>query len=218
MKLQHPKASLALLAGLVLGAACGPAQALYKVVNPDGTVTYTDRPPAPSSARVTPMGRQGRAAAEAAPEASLPPELRQAVQRHPVTLYTTPDCASCNDGRRLLLQRGVPFTERSVTTEEDIAALERQTNVRSVPVLMVGVQPLRGFVGSDWTSYLDAAGYPATSRLPRGWQQPPATPLAPRATPAAAAAAAAAPAPAPAPAASAPEAGAEPAGPGRIRF
>jgi glutaredoxin len=172
-----------LLAGLAL--ATGLAQAQYKVVAPDGSVTYTDRPPATANARVTPIGRNAIAAAAAAnPELALPLELRNAVQRHPVTLYTGEPCNACDTARRLLQQRGVPYTERRVTTDEDGAALERLIGARSVPSLMVGSQPLRGFNDADWASYLDAAGYPRQSRLPRNWQQPAARPLVERATPA----------------------------------
>jgi len=182
-----------LLGALLL--ACGAAQAQYKVVAPDGSVTYTDRPPATANARVTPIGRNAIAAAAAAnPELALPTELRTAVQRHPVTLYTGEPCEPCDAARRLLQQRGVPFTERRVGTDEDGAALERLVGARSVPSLMVGNQPLRGFNDADWTSYLDAAGYPRQSRLPRNWQQPPARPLVERATPSPAAAATAPPA------------------------
>jgi glutaredoxin len=168
---------------LVAVSAAGPALALYKVVNPDGSVTYTDRIPAPAAnSRVTPMTR-GAAAAQA-PEAPLPPELRQAMQRHPVTLYTATDCAPCDSGRALLQQRGVPYTEKRIATDEDAQALERIVGGRTIPALMVGQQPLRGWSESDWTAYLEAAGYPRQSRLPRGWQPAPITPLAERAAPA----------------------------------
>ena len=43
-----------------------------------------------------------------------------------------------------------------------------------MPALTIGAQPLRGLSEADWTAYLDAAGYPRESRLPRGWQPPPA--------------------------------------------
>lgn len=176
-----------LLASLLLAAAA--AQAQYKVVAPDGSVTYTDRPPATSNAKVTPIGRTAIAAAAAAnPELALPAELRTAMQRHPVTLYTGDGCTPCDNARRLLQQRGVPFAERRVTTEEDVVALERLVGARTVPSLSIGSQPLRGFNDADWTSYLDVAGYPRQSRLPRNWQAQPPRPLVERTTPAAAAA------------------------------
>jgi glutaredoxin len=107
-------------------------------------------------------------------------ELRQATTRYPVTLYSGTDCAPCDSGRRLLSARGVPFTERRVSTEEDAEAMSRLTGGRSVPTLTIGSQALRGFSDADWHAYLDAAGYPREARLPRGYQQPAATPLVDR--------------------------------------
>jgi glutaredoxin len=187
-----------------------PASALYKVVQPDGSVTYTDRPPATGNARVTPLGRNLE---PAAPEPTLPLELRQAMQRYPVTLYTAQGCQPCDAGRSLLRARGVPFAERVVATDEDAQALERLVGGRTVPALTIGTQALRGLSETDWAGYLDAAGYPRESRLPRGWQPPAATPLVERVTPTAR------PAPQPAAPAPAPAAAPEPPpAPGSVRF
>ena len=180
----------AVLAGWLLQTA---AWAQYKVVGPDGSITYTDRPPTQAGAQVQPMRRDGSPAGtstgSAAPNtasgstANLPFELRNLVARFPVTLYTGSDCAPCTQARSLLALRGVPFAERTVTSDDDIASLQRLTNGRSLPALAVGAQVLRGFQEQDWTSTLDLAGYPKESRLPRTWQAPPATPLVARATP-----------------------------------
>jgi glutaredoxin len=179
---------------LLLLAAASTSHALFKVVAPDGTVTYTDRPP-PAQ-----IGRQAPAAKDTAadPAAGLPYELRQVVTRYPVTLYTSNDCAPCENGRRLLQGRGVPFTERRVESNEDAEALNRITGGRSVPTLTIGGQALRGYSDGDWHSYLDAAGYPRDSRLPRNYQQPAATPLVQQKAEPAPAPAAAAPVPEPA--------------------
>lgn len=202
LHLPHPFGALALLALAAL-----PAWAQYKVVAPDGSVTYTDRPSFESHLRITPIGRNAPAAAVA--EVGLPIELRQANARYPVTLYTTADCLPCDNGRKLLQQRGVPYTERTIGSEEDALALERLVGARTVPALTVGAQPLRGFAEADWASYLDAAGYPKESRLPRTWPAAVPTPLVQR-TVAAAPAARPAPAP-PLPPPEAPQ-------PGTIRF
>lgn len=164
---------------LLLTTSLLPAIALaqYKVVQPDGSVTYTDRPPtAATNVRVTPLGR-GTQAAAAAADNTLPPELRQAVSRYPVTLYSTADCAPCDNGRRLLLARGVPFTERRVAADDEAALLERLVGGRTVPALTIGAQPLRGFSETDWAAYLDAAGYPRESKLPRNWPTPVPQPM-----------------------------------------
>lgn len=176
------KLSRALLA-LSLCAATLPAWALYKVVLPDGSVTYTDRPPAGSTGRITAVGKGGTAITQ--PDLAFPADLRQATQRYPVVLYTSADCTPCDSGRRLLAQRGVPFTEKRILSEEDALALERLSGGRTVPSLTIGAQPVRGLSETDWTAYLDAAGYPRESRLPRGWQPAAPTPLADRVAPAA---------------------------------
>lgn len=178
MKSAH-LASLALTALL----AAGSAAAQYKVIGPDGTVTYTDRPPtANTSAKVTPMTRAA-AAAQAAAESGLPYELQQVASRYPVTLFAQADCSACDAARNLLQQRGVPYAEKQIVTDEDVLALERLVGGRTVPSAIIGGQALRGLSPSEWDSYLDAAGYPRESKLPRNWQPPKPVPLVARATP-----------------------------------
>jgi len=164
-----------------LAALAGPATAQYKVVGQDGSVTYTDRPPTASNAKVTTLSRRGDAPATA--DAALPFELRQVASRFPVTLFTSADCPPCDTARQFLQQRGVPYTERRVANEDDAAALERAVGGRTVPSATIGSQPLRGLSQTDWTIYLDAAGYPRESRLPRNWQAPTPTPLVERGVP-----------------------------------
>ena len=164
---------------LLLALSAWPALALYKVVAPDGSITYTDRPPATSNARVTTLNRDAVAVAT---DSTLPVELRQAVAKYPVTLFATSDCAPCDTGRRFLQQRGVPYVERRISNDDDGDALERIVGGRSVPALTIGTQPLRGFSETDWAAYLDAAGYPRASKLPRNWTAPEAKPLTERST------------------------------------
>ena len=168
-----------LLIAAILLCATAAVMAQFKVVAPDGTVTYTDRPSAPPGSKVVQVGRESAAAAS--PQIALPYDLRQIVDRFPVTLYTTGDCAPCDNGRRLLQQRGIPYAERSVQSDEDQAVLQQLSGARTVPVLAVGGQLSRGWLESEWQANLDLAGYPQQSRLPRDWQPPPVTPLAPRA-------------------------------------
>lgn len=175
-----------------------PAHALYKVVGPDGKVTYTDQPSVSTENKVQSIGTRGQVANDVA----LPFEVRQAAQRYPVTLYVAPDCSPCDAGRQLLRQRGIPFSEKLITTADDSGALQRLTGATSLPALTVGAQILRGWQREDWMSYLDAAGYPKESRLPANFPQGKAEPLTEtrQATPAPAPAPRAAPAPEPAPA------------------
>ncbi len=203
-----------------------PAAAQYKVVQPDGRVVYTDRPPADSTSRVTAVGPAKPAAgagstsataSASALAAGLPTELRTAAQRYPVTLYATPDCPPCDNGRRLLQQRGIPYVEKQVTSDEDAQALERLLGARTLPSLAIGSQPLRGFAAADWQNFLDAAGYPRESRLPKTWKIAAAKPLTDRVVaPTASSALSAPPSAAPAPRLPLPDPVAPP--PGTLRF
>ena len=172
------------LSGMLL---CLPAHALYKVVGPDGKVTYTDRIPSPADGKVTPLNTAGNDVTE---PGALPFELRQVIGRYPVTLYVIADCAPCDSARALLRQRGIPYAEKQVLTEQDAEALQRLTGTRDGPTLMIGQQQLHGLSAEIWNAYLDSAGYPRESRLPAGFQYPAATTLTERSEPARAAPAA----------------------------
>jgi glutaredoxin len=170
---------------LMLGGVTVGALAQYKIVGPDGKVTYTDKPP--TAQQIQPA----KAGAAPAANAAMPFETRQAMTKYPVTLYSTKNCGACDGERQALRQRGVPFSEFSVTSESDYAAFKSRFGSSSFPVTAIGSQTLQGFSITDLSGYLDAAGYPAQSRL-SGYSWPAATPLAPRsATPATAATASA---------------------------
>ena len=196
------------LAALMLLALL-PAQAQYKVIGPDGKVTYTDRPPTEKSGSVAPVRAPAAAVAAVAAGTPLPAELRPLVQRFPVVLYSAADCAPCDSARRMLKQRGIPLSERQVLTNDDLPTLERATGSRSLPAMTVGSQAVAGYSENQWSGLLDLAGYPKESRLPRDYVSAPAAPLV---APPRAAAAPARP--------TAPEAAAEPALPpaSGIRF
>jgi glutaredoxin len=188
-------ATLAAIAALLAGAATGAA-AQYKIVGPDGRVTYTDKPPAPADARAAAPGTGGTTSGGA----PLPVEVRQAMARYPVTLYAAKSCSPCDQARQWLKGRGIPFSEYSIDSNADIAALQSKFGGRELPVITIGGQVIRAFSSSELGSYADAAGYPKQARLV-GYNWPAPTPLAP---PSAAPAPSAEPAPAPAPAAPAP--------------
>lgn len=172
-----PQTVAHLLASIALLASFAPAhaQTIYRIVGADGRVTFSDKPPV--SQDQGKIASTGVGAAGAASAANLPFELRQVSSKYPVTLYTSADCAPCGAGRTLLSGRGVPFNERTITTPEDAAALQRLTGENSLPMLTIGGQRLKGFSDVEWTQYLDAAGYPRASMLPSGYKNPVATPL-----------------------------------------
>lgn len=198
-----PKALLALtLLAASLYSPLSHAQQVYRIVGPDGKVTFSDQPPpAASNAKVnaaTPGGGGGAASA------GLPFELRQVAGKYPVTLYTGQNCGPCGAARNMLTSRGIPFSERTITTNDDIQALQRLSGDASLPFATIGGQQLKGFSDAEWTQFLNAAGYPATSILPANYRPPAPTPLVAVNTPPAAAAGGAGARPAARPAAPAP--------------
>ncbi len=166
----QPSSLMATVVGLTLLSA-GPAWALYKVVGPDGRVTYTDRPPADRPAATI------KSNGNVVPTSGLPFELQRVASQYPVTLYSSSKCAPCDGARQMLQGRGIPYTEKTVETSEDILTLQKREGVQQLPVLKVGSKQLVGFAQADWAGYLDAAGYPAKSALPSSYKQPAATPL-----------------------------------------
>jgi glutaredoxin len=197
---------------LVLVASGAMAQPIYRQVDKNGKVTFSDRAP---SASTEPAGQQGAAAPSSANTAGLPYELRQVAQRYPVTLYSGDECGPCGAARTLLTTRGIPFEERTVKSNADIEALQRLSNQNALPLLTIGSQQLKGFSDVEWSQYLDAAGYPKSNSLPAGYRNGPVRPLvAQQATPAPRAAEAPAPPVAPPPASSEPA----PSNPAGIKF
>lgn len=160
---------------LLLAAPAIASAQLYKWVGPDGKVNYTDTPPPKDARRVE--SRPGQTPAGTG--APLPYALQQAVAANPVVLYTMPDCAPCDEGRSLLAGRGVPVTEKTIITNQDIGALKAISGGTRLPVLGVGKQRQQGYEPGAWNQALTAAGYPVESRLPAGWRNPLPTPLAP---------------------------------------
>lgn len=179
------------------------AQQVYRIVGPDGRVTFSDKPPVTPTAKVTATDNPVATNQPSGP--ALPFELRQVVTKYPVTLYTSTKCVPCDSGRGLLNSRGVPFSEKTVTTAQDADALQRMSGSTSLPFLTIGAQHVAGYSPSEWSQYLNAAGYPERSKLPSGYRSPAATPLTVPEKPAAAEA--------PAPAAQIPRPAAAPVAP-----
>lgn len=160
---------------VVLAGTAAQAQTVYRIVSADGKVTFSDKPPV-----TTDQGKvvgTGVGASGAASSTGLPFELRQVANKYPVALYTASKCGPCDSARAMLNSRGIPFTERTVNTPEDAESLQRISGDTSLPFVTLGGQRLKGFTDSEWTQYLDAAGYPKTSVLAAGYKNPAPTPL-----------------------------------------
>ena len=217
MTLVRPVAVLLLGVAAAWCTAAG-AQQIFRIVGPDGRVTFSDRPPTDANAKATAATVVPLAGAEG--NAGLPFELRTVANKYPVTLYTAANCSPCGTARNFLGGRGFPYTEKTITTNDDIEALKRMTGATTLPFLTIGSQQIKGFSEVEWAQFLDAAGYPKTSQLPAAYRNPAASPLVavqgPR--PAASAATAQTQTPANPATSSAPADGPNPENPAGIRF
>ena len=151
-----------LAAALGFGAATANAETVYHWIDERGVKVFSDRPP-PSTVEHE-VRRVGSRPADQVPAFSV----RRAAANFPVALYTTDDCGTpCDQARALLQQRGIPFTEHVVDTEEDLEAFREVFGPPDeVPAATVGPRQLRNFQESAWHALLDNVGYPREAPPP----------------------------------------------------
>lgn len=162
---------------LTLLVATSAHAQMYKWTGADGKVTYSDTPPPKSAKRV----EEKPLANDSANNPALPFELARAAKAIPVILYTTNKCEPCEEGRSMLQQRGVPFAEKTVNTNDELKKYRSLNDTPQFPLLMVGSQKHQGFQSIEWDAMLTAAAYPTTSILPKDYKNPPAQSIAPKA-------------------------------------
>jgi glutaredoxin len=148
------------IAALASGAL---AQSLYRYVDPNGRVVYSDQPP-PATAKDAQTKQLPQNVIETDP---VPLQAREAAEHFPVTLYTF-DCDICRDAQALLVKRGIPFDTVIVSEEKGAARLKALTGKQTAPVLAIGDrQVLQGYNETLWQARLDDAGYPRTAPAAR---------------------------------------------------
>lgn len=164
------KALLILL--MSLASLSVSAGSMYRWVDADGKVHYTDEPPPPNAKSV----QQKKMGVAGASEENLPYAVKIAAQKYPVTLYVT-DCGeACDKAREHLAKRGVPHSTVDPQKPEGGEALRKLVGKLEVPVLVVGSSATKGYEASSWDAALDAAGYPKSNILPRKQVAAPAKP------------------------------------------
>ena len=145
---------------------------LYRWVDNDGKVHYTEQPPPPSAARKVEERAIGTAPAD---DGQLPYATRMAVKNFPVTLYSSGCGDACTKAREHLTRRGVPFSEKDAGVPAVQAELKKLIGALQVPVLAVGtVTRLTGYEEGAWNNALDDAGYPKSAPFLRPRPKEPA--------------------------------------------
>lgn len=154
---------MALLAGVAAAAIVAGAaaqQQVYRYVDKDGKVVYSDRSPPTDSKDV----QAKRLSPNYIENNTTPLATTLASERFPVTLYTFACGAVCENAEGLLNRRGVPFTTVNVEDAKGAEQLKKLTGEQQAPVLQVGDKNIaKGFNESRWTTMLDEAGYPKSA-------------------------------------------------------
>ena len=176
-----------MVAAIVATGAAAQNQQVYRYVDKDGRIVYSDRGP-PSDAKDVQSKRMRGNVIE---DNTMPIAAQQAQERFPVTLYSFTCGEVCTQAEALLNRRGVPFTTVNVETQEGAETLNKMTGELRAPVLQVGDRTfVKGYSESQWNTALDDAGYPKAQ--PPRRTAPGRAPTTESASAAAAAAAAAA--------------------------
>lgn len=140
---------------------------MYRWVDKNGKVHYSDTPPAD----VKDVERKKLGTTSQTED--IPYEAQLAREKFPVTLYVVGGCgAPCDQGRALLNKRGIPFTEKSLNSQQEVDEFYRKSGSTGAPTLGVGSNYVSGFHEARWSSELDAAGYPKATFRPRAAPSP----------------------------------------------
>jgi glutaredoxin len=163
------KPGLILLAVWVAAASTPLAAAqLYQWKDAQGRTIYSDHPPPPDIHNVRQESFKGSVIEGGESYAS-----KLAREKYPVTLFASNCGVPCDQARKLLSERGVPFSSKDPQAGAAIQdELQKLTGKLNVPVLVVGSDKIEGFEAGQWQGALDRAGYPKSARA----RQPAATP------------------------------------------
>ena len=167
------------LAAAVIAAGAPAQQQVYRYVDKDGTVVYSDRSPPTDSKEV----QAKRLSPNFIESNTVPMATTQAAERFPATLYTFACGTVCQSAEALLNRRGIPYTTVNVEDVKGAEQLKKLTGEQAAPVLQLGDKLVaKGFNESRWQAMLDEAGYPKSAprrtTTPKGAPEPPPPPPA----------------------------------------
>jgi len=161
------------VAATVIAPAASAQQQVYRYVDKDGKVVYSDRSP-PTDSKDVQAKRLSPNFIESNP---VPMATAQAAERFPATLYTFACGTVCQNAEALLNRRGVPYTTVNVEDVKGAEQLKKLTGEQQAPVLQLGDKLVaKGFNESRWQAMLDEAGYPKSAprrtTTPKGAPEP----------------------------------------------
>ena len=143
---------------LTTGLAAAQVQQVYRYIDVDGRVVYSDKPP-PASAKDAQAKRIGGNTIETS---DLSYATAQAQERYPVTLYTFACGVILRLGAGIGQQaRGAAHGDRRQRGRRGRSP-QKLTGGLDAPAMQVGDQYATGFNEGKWQNMLNDAGYPKT--------------------------------------------------------
>jgi hypothetical protein len=143
---------------LISGLAAAQIQQVYRYIDLDGRVVYSDKPPPPTAKDA----QAKRIGANSIETSDLSFAVAQAQERYPVTLYSFSCGVVCDTAQGVLNKRGVPHTMIDVSVGDGAERLKRLSGGLDAPTIQVGDQYATGFNEGKWQAMLTDAGYPKT--------------------------------------------------------
>ena len=143
---------------LISGLAAAQVQQVYRYIDLDGRVVYSDKPPPPTAKDA----QAKRIGANSIETSDLSYAVAQAQERYPVTLYSFSCGVVCDTAQGVLNKRGVPHTVIDVSVGDGAERLKRLSGGLDAPTIQVGDQYATGFNEGKWQAMLNDAGYPKT--------------------------------------------------------
>ena len=150
---------LSLLVVAIALPTMSDAQQVYRWVDSDGRVQYSDQPPPPGTKNV----QEKNVGGSSIQNNDLSLVAQDAQKKNPVTVYTSECGEACDAAKAYLNKRGIPHTVVDPTRSLELnKKFKEETGGSVVPVMKVGEKRLSGWSESSWASALDTAGYPKT--------------------------------------------------------
>lgn len=143
--------SLLLLAVLV---SSGAGAAVYRWVDADGRIYYSDSPPKQSSAKSVKLPSNN-----VAPVTPVPKAKPAVTSGEKVRLYTTTWCGYCKRARAHLASRNIPFEDIDIETTDRGQREYREMGGNGVPVIFVGSRRMDGYDQGELEGMLRAGGW-----------------------------------------------------------
>jgi len=152
---------------ILLATSTVLAGSIYKWVDKEGKVHYSDRAPEEDQVegdvetRPAVSGNPSPAASkeEESPPAVTAPPSRSTPDRKrvDVEIYTTSWCRYCRDAKRYFRSRGIAFKEYDVEKDPKAARRLKRYNPRGgVPLTVINGRPIMGYAPADFARALQA--------------------------------------------------------------